>query len=791
MPVSSTDTVSGPYLADGSAVSFPFTFRAVSGEEVSVLVRDSSGNDAIISREQFAVTLNGAGGSVDFFSPPVGGSLYVYSDPHFLQEIAFASGQRFLPEVVNEANDRAAVRDLVLRSSLLRGFRAPLGEDGVELPPAALRAGKAMMFDADGGVLLVDLPTDVGAGEDGWSFIATAGQEDFLCPGSAGLTVSVSITNVPLEAEDFIHNGDTVTLIEAADEDDIVKITVPRSVLTMQARAADTKFSAVGGGSPDTVSAKLAQFPNPMDFPWSAPANGLTDARAQLALADQYTPLIITGNHRISSNFTFTNRVMFLGRGRLTIDAGVTVTFARGVSAQARQIFYGAGVVAGLADCDVHWFAGDLDGVNSNAIVAIQRAFDACAVNAAVTFNGTYYSDGAPIFVRKGQDVRGSARIAWRSSVANGIHIYDVEGASVHGLSFDVADADILATDGIAFLAGIGAPLSRFSNCIAKRGWIGRASINVSSTMFDAVECYDMRQIGVWAANSDNVRDFASSCSAFSTPIDLSTNAGFQAGESVLFSNGANGAYIYGTSGTRSHIVINDIEPMVGATATGGTSGATAVVTAVHTPHQLGAVRLEGRCEFFRGTASTYAGGKFYITTDAVSDVQGARPYAARFADCDFDSAHLGGSLQKCADFTFSGCYIYSRASYGMTLEGSARYINFNATTIMAPWLEGLLVKSGARGCGFDNGKIIGANRSGLAADGVSIEAGILGFSLRNNEITGPSLGYGGTPVRPWRVAAGATSGLQIGGNLTTGCANTAGSDGSTSGSKTITADIS
>ena len=535
-----------------------------------------------------------------------------------------------------------------------------------------------------------------------------------------------------------------------------------------------------------------ARLLNPLDYPYSAAGNGSSNDRAALIAADAAGPAIITANHRISSSMTFTRRPVFLLSGRLTIDSGATVTFEQDYDADETRIFFGAGSVAGLRKTNVAHFAGDLIGVASDSVPLIQKAYNAIVDRGVVEWPaGDLYSDGDPIIAEKGQHSIGKgpfvSRLLWLTAKANGIHCYGVEGPVVEGIGFAAVNPNILATSGTAVLMGVGAPLGVVKDVRMERGFIGGDNVNCPGTLWENVKIFAMTEIGKRAIGSDNVSDIKVVVSAFSSPVDLSSTAGFLPGEPVIFSNGANGTYLFGTSSTRGHIVINDILPVAGNTATGATSGTIATVSAVHTPHRLGALRLENRCELYRATNSTYAGGRFYLTITAATNAYGSRPYACRFTACDFDSAHEGMVIEKCDDITFSNSYIYTRAGYAVSLQSTCRRVNFNSTTIMASWLEAIFAHAGSVSCGFVNGKIVGANRSNTGAPAVTLEAGA-GFRLTGNEISGPN-GYGGTPVRPWVVGAGTAVGLRIGDNNTAGCANPVGEDNSTGSSKLITAD--
>ena len=127
MAVSTTDTYSGPYEANGITVVFPFTFKAVSADDVAVILRAASGDESLVADSEFTVSLATSGGSVQFATPPAGGQIYVVSEPSFLQAVEFASGQPFSPTVVNEVNDRDVIRALYLKREMARTPRLPIG----------------------------------------------------------------------------------------------------------------------------------------------------------------------------------------------------------------------------------------------------------------------------------------------------------------------------------------------------------------------------------------------------------------------------------------------------------------------------------------------------------------------------------------------------------------------------------------------------------------------------------------------------------------------------------------
>lgn len=155
MAVTTTDTYSGPYLANGVTVEFPFTFKAASESELRVFII-ADGIETEVDQDDYTVSLTPSGGTVAFGSGPTGGDLYIESSPSFAQPITFSSGQAYRPETVNEANDRSAIRDLHLKARADRAFTVPFGETAGALPPLAERAGKVAIFSIDGGMVATD-----------------------------------------------------------------------------------------------------------------------------------------------------------------------------------------------------------------------------------------------------------------------------------------------------------------------------------------------------------------------------------------------------------------------------------------------------------------------------------------------------------------------------------------------------------------------------------------------------------------------------------------------------------
>ncbi len=217
MPVTVESGVSGPFIPNGSATVFAFTFKADSTSEVIVVDEDGTP----LSSALYSVTLNpGDGGMVTFSVAPAladYAALFIVSNPAMTQESDFGNaGPSFNPASVTRAFDRAAIRDLYLQSQIDRAVKVPFGDSGATMP--ADRAGKFIAFDGSGNPiassgtgadagLRTDLAEAAGAALLGFSHANT------YTAGSVGAHLKrfVYVTDAPYNA-----TGDGVTNDRAA-----------------------------------------------------------------------------------------------------------------------------------------------------------------------------------------------------------------------------------------------------------------------------------------------------------------------------------------------------------------------------------------------------------------------------------------------------------------------------------------------------------------------------------------------------------------------------------------------
>lgn len=122
MTISVTTIRSGPYTTNGLTNNFPFTFQALSADEVRVFRLSADGVETDIVTGWTAYLNPDKTGYVGFPNAPGGGDpLYIESDPDFTQAITFSNQGPYLPASHEAGFDRSAARDLYLRAKLGTG----------------------------------------------------------------------------------------------------------------------------------------------------------------------------------------------------------------------------------------------------------------------------------------------------------------------------------------------------------------------------------------------------------------------------------------------------------------------------------------------------------------------------------------------------------------------------------------------------------------------------------------------------------------------------------------------
>jgi len=151
MAFSQTSIVSGPYAPDGATTAFPFTFLALSADEVEVVVIDGDGIETSIPGFTVQGVGDPAGGQVVFQVPPVYPDqlLYVRAKPAFSQPVDLENQGDFNPADIGAGLDRVTqlaiwLRDRLGTSSVSTGGQGT-GGDGSPVQWANI-IGKPVLF---------------------------------------------------------------------------------------------------------------------------------------------------------------------------------------------------------------------------------------------------------------------------------------------------------------------------------------------------------------------------------------------------------------------------------------------------------------------------------------------------------------------------------------------------------------------------------------------------------------------------------------------------------------------
>ena len=230
MTISSTTRIAGPYIGNGTASVFAYTFKIFSAADIDVVrLNVSTGLETtLVLTTDYTVTLNvdqnsNPGGSVTLVAGALasGFTLTITSDIANLQPTDLTNQGGFYPEVITDSFDRATIQIQQMQGEVSRSIKAPIsdGSPNMELPAASVRANTFLAFDANG------VPTVQTAGSTGTPtsitrqvFSGTGSQTIFTLasdPGGAGNSAQVFIGGVYQQRNTYTISGTTLTFNQA------------------------------------------------------------------------------------------------------------------------------------------------------------------------------------------------------------------------------------------------------------------------------------------------------------------------------------------------------------------------------------------------------------------------------------------------------------------------------------------------------------------------------------------------------------------------------------------------
>lgn len=188
MTISSTNRKAGPFIGNGSASTFPFSFKVFQASDViAVSVNDDSGVEVPLTLNgDYTCTLNpnqdaNPGGSITLTAGPLplGINLVISSSLADLQGTELTNQGGFYPEVITNALDLLTILVQQLQEQVNRSLKYPITDDpsiSSEIPSANIRAGQALYFDSEGAPTVGQI--SIGYGE----VISSNGQAVFPTP---------------------------------------------------------------------------------------------------------------------------------------------------------------------------------------------------------------------------------------------------------------------------------------------------------------------------------------------------------------------------------------------------------------------------------------------------------------------------------------------------------------------------------------------------------------------------------------------------------------------------------
>jgi hypothetical protein len=230
MTISSTTRIAGPFIGNGTASAFPFTFKVFAATDLDVIkLTVSTGTEStLVLTTDYTVSLNGdqnsnPGGTVTLTAGALasGFTLTITSDIANLQPTDLTNQGGFYPEVITDSLDRATIQIQQIADIGDRTLKIPISDGtlNMELPTKTERANTFLSFDANG------LPSVVTAGSSGAPatitrqvFSGTGSQTVFTLasdPGALGNSAQVYIGGVYQQRSTYTIAGTTLTFSQA------------------------------------------------------------------------------------------------------------------------------------------------------------------------------------------------------------------------------------------------------------------------------------------------------------------------------------------------------------------------------------------------------------------------------------------------------------------------------------------------------------------------------------------------------------------------------------------------
>jgi hypothetical protein len=181
--ISSSIRKVGPFVGNGSASVFPFTFKVFSKADLVVVWNLAGAETTLTVDSDYTVSLNAdqdasPGGSITLTAGAlgVGYTLIISSDIDQTQQTELTNLGGFYPEVITASLDKLTILVQQLQEKLDRAVLFPITDPAInsEMPSVALRRGHVLAFDSNSGAPIALTPTlnSIGSGTNLVTFSA-------------------------------------------------------------------------------------------------------------------------------------------------------------------------------------------------------------------------------------------------------------------------------------------------------------------------------------------------------------------------------------------------------------------------------------------------------------------------------------------------------------------------------------------------------------------------------------------------------------------------------------------
>lgn len=347
MTINSTIRKAGPFIGNGTASAFPFTFKVFQAADLDVVRLDQSTNveTTLVLTSDYTVTLNqdqdsNPGGTVTLVAGALasGFTLTMTSDVPNLQPTDLTNQGGFYPEVINDALDRATIQIQQLQEQTDRSLKVALSSNvDATLPPP--NPNDLIGWDANGENLINVDPGSIGT----VVAYATAYCDVFI---GNGITTSWTLTRNPAvlynldvsingsgqePTRDYTLSGTTFTMTTPPPIGARVVVKYKEGLPNYEGDSQDVRFVPVGVGAiPKSVQTKLREFVSVFDFMTQAEVADVQSNAATLDVTTKIQAALNAAQFVMMPPGTYRTTAMLKIRDNQILQgAGSTVTVIR------------------------------------------------------------------------------------------------------------------------------------------------------------------------------------------------------------------------------------------------------------------------------------------------------------------------------------------------------------------------------------------------------------------------------------------------------------------------------